>query len=130
MSQTTPSIVALIPARAGSKRVADKNIKLLAGHPLIAYTIAAAQQSGIFAAVIVSTDSLHYVDMVKHYGAESPYLRPAEMSGDISPDIEWVSYTLDRLRSEGRLLRLFQYPQTDESVPTGPDDNTRLETIP
>ncbi len=53
----SPSIVALIPARAGSKRVPDKNIRVLGKHPLLAYTIAAALESGIFEAVIVSTDS-------------------------------------------------------------------------
>ena len=55
--QSGQSIVALIPARAGSQRVPHKNIKLLAGHPLIAYTIAAAQQSGIFQTILVSSDS-------------------------------------------------------------------------
>ena len=70
--ERTPSIVALIPARAGSKRVPDKNVRPLAGHPLIAYTIAAALQSGIFAAVVVSTDSEQYRDAARHYGAEAP----------------------------------------------------------
>lgn len=100
--------------------MADKNIKLLAGHPLIAYTIAAAQQSGIFAAVIVSTDSIQYVDLVKHYGAESPYLRPSEMSGDFSPDIEWVSYTLERLRAEGRHFDCFSILRPTSPFRHGP----------
>jgi N-acylneuraminate cytidylyltransferase len=103
----TPSIVALIPARAGSKRVPDKNIKLLAGHPLIAYSVAAAQESGIFSAVIVSTDSEQYRNVATHYGAESPYLRPTGISGDHSPDIEWVSDTLERLRADGRTFDCF-----------------------
>src|SRR5688572_7264244 len=103
----TPSIVALIPARAGSKRVPDKNVRPLAGHPLIAYSIAAARQSGVFAAVVVSTDSERYADLVKHYGAEAPYPRPPEMAGDFSPDIEWVSHTLERLRAEGRRFDCF-----------------------
>ena len=105
--EKTPSIVALIPARAGSKRVPDKNIRSLAGHPLMAYSIAAAVASGVFGAVIVSTDSERYLDVVKHYGAESPYLRPAEMAGDLSPDIEWVAYTLERLRADGRAFDCF-----------------------
>lgn len=50
---------------------------------------------------------MQYVDLVKHYGAESPYLRPLEMAGDNSPDIEWVSYTLERLRAEGRHFDCF-----------------------
>jgi N-acylneuraminate cytidylyltransferase len=102
MADNRTSIVALIPARAGSKRVPDKNIRPLAGHPVIAYTIAAALQSGIFAAVIVSTDSTQYAGIARHYGAEVPFLRPAEFSGDLSPDIEWVESTLERLRNEGR----------------------------
>jgi N-acylneuraminate cytidylyltransferase len=98
----TPSCVALIPARSGSKRVPDKNIRPLAGHPLIAYSIAAALQSGVFKAVIVSTDSEHYAEIARYYGAEIPFMRPAEYSGDTSPDIEWVEYTLKRLAAEGR----------------------------
>ena len=103
----TPSIVALIPARSDSKRVPDKNIRPLAGHPLIAYTIAAALQSDIFAAIIVSTDSERYADIARYYGAEVPFLRPAEFAGDLSPDIEWLEYTLKRLRVEGRVYDCF-----------------------
>ena len=73
MAQNDYNIVALIPARAGSKRVPDKNIRPLAGHPLIAYTIAAAIESNIFTDVIVSTDSQRYAEVVKHYGAEIPF---------------------------------------------------------
>ena len=101
------SIVALIPARAGSKRVRNKNIRPLAGHPLIAYTIAAARQSGVFDAVIVSTDSEEYATIARHYGAEVPFLRPAQFAGDLSPDIEWVEYTLRRLADEGRSYKCF-----------------------
>lgn len=95
-------VLALIPARAGSKRVVDKNIRPLAGHPLIGYSIAAALQSGVFADVIVSTDSAQYAGIAVHYGAEVPFLRPASLAGDLSPDIEWLTYTLDRLRRAGR----------------------------
>ena len=121
MTEKQPSVVALIPARAGSKRVPNKNIRVLAGHPLIAYTIAASLQSEIFSAVLVSTDSQLYADIAKYYGAEAPYLRPPELAGDLSPDIEWVEYTLNRLRQDGReydcfsILRPtspFRLPQT------------------
>jgi N-acylneuraminate cytidylyltransferase len=95
-------VVALIPARAGSKRVPGKNVRLLAGHPLMAYTIAAARHSGIFADVIVSTDAEAYAEIARRYGAEVPFLRPAEMAGELSPDIEWVEYTLQRLAAAGR----------------------------
>jgi CMP-N,N'-diacetyllegionaminic acid synthase len=101
------SNVALIPARAGSKRVPDKNIRPLAGHPLIAYTIAAAIHSGVFSDVIVSTDSKHYAEIAKHYGAQVPFLRPATLAGDQSPDIEWVEFTLSRLQEADRKYDCF-----------------------
>ena len=107
MTKKDTSIVALIPARSGSKRVPDKNIRLLAGHPLIAYSIAAAVQSGIFKAVIVSTDSDRYADIARHYGAGVPFLRPTEIAGDTSPDIEWAAYTLERLRKDGQEFDCF-----------------------
>ena len=102
MAEKEPSIVALIPARAGSKRIPDKNIRPLAGHPLIAYTISSALQSQVFSAVIVSTDSQLYGEIAGHYGAEVPHLRPADIAGDLSPDIEWVEYTLNQFRQDGR----------------------------
>jgi CMP-N,N'-diacetyllegionaminic acid synthase len=97
-----PSVVALIPARAGSKRVKDKNIRPLGGHPVLAYTIAAALGSGVFDAVVVSTDSEHYAEIARHYGAEVPFPRPPELSGERSPDIEFVEYTLKTLAEQGR----------------------------
>ncbi len=99
-------IVALIPARSGSKRIADKNIKLLNGHPLVAYTIIAAIQSGIFTKVIVSTDSEKYKNIAEYYGA-TVSLRPSIISGDNSPDIEWVTYTLNELMNEKRKIDYF-----------------------
>ncbi len=100
MNESKPSAVALIPARAGSKRVPNKNVRSLAGHPLMAYTVAAAIQSGVFSSVVVSTDSELYAKIAKHYGSEVPFLRPAAFAGDLSPDIEWVEYTLTRLKDQ------------------------------
>jgi N-acylneuraminate cytidylyltransferase len=102
-----PTVVAFIPARSGSQRVRHKNIRPLAGHPLIAYTIAAARGSGIFAAVIVSTDSERYADVARHYGAEVPFLRAPEFAGATSPDIEWVLHTLETLGAAGRAFDAF-----------------------
>jgi len=103
----SPSIIALIPARSGSKRMPGKNIRPLAGHPLIAYTIAAAAQSRLFAAIVVSTDSELIADICRHYGAEVPFLRPAELASDLSPDIEWVEYALRQLQASGRVYDTF-----------------------
>ncbi len=107
MAREVRSVIALIPARAGSKRVPDKNIRRLAGHPVIAYTIAAALESEVFSAVVVSSDSERYAEIARYYGAESPFLRPADLSGDLSPDIAWLEYTLNRLRDEGRSYDCF-----------------------
>lgn len=103
----TPSAVALIPARQGSKRVPGKNVRALSGHPTIAYTIAPAIESGVFESVIVSTDSEDVAAIARHYGAEVPFLRPAAFAGDTSPDIEWVQHTLAELRRQGRTWDCF-----------------------
>jgi CMP-N-acetylneuraminic acid synthetase len=107
MAKKTPTIIALIPARAGSKRVPDKNIRVLAGHPVMAYTIAAARESKIFSEVIVSTDSERYAEIARYYGAEVPFLRPAELASDVSPDIEWLAYTLKKLEDTGHKYECF-----------------------
>ena len=103
----SPSAVAFIPARLGSKRVPGKNIRALAGHPTIAYTIAPALESGVFSAVIVSTDSEEIAAVARHYGAEVPFLRPAAFAGDTSPDIEWLEHALGQLRAAGRTWDAF-----------------------
>ena len=95
------SVVALIPARAGSKRVQGKNVRVLGGHPLISYTIYAAKESEIFDTIIVSMDSEKTADVARYYGAEVPFLRPQEMAGDLSPDIEWLRFTLETLLRAG-----------------------------
>jgi CMP-N,N'-diacetyllegionaminic acid synthase len=93
----TPVAVAFVPARAGSERVPHKNVRLLAGHPLVAYAIETALQSAAFARVVVSTDSEDIAEIARWYGAEVPFLRPAEYATATSPDIEWLTFTLERL---------------------------------
>ena len=102
-----PSLVALVPARQGSKRVTGKNIRALCGHPLIGYTIAAALESGVYDAVIASTDSEEIASIARHYGAEVPFLRPAALAEDTSPDIEFVEFTLGALAQQGRAFDCF-----------------------
>ena len=97
-----PSAVALIPARQGSKRVPGQNVRVLAGHPVLAYTIAPAIECGVFDAVMVSTDSEEIASIARHYGAEVPFLRPAAFAGDTSPDIEWLQHHLRTLAAGGR----------------------------
>lgn len=90
--------VAFIPARSGSKRIPHKNIKLLNNHPLIAYAIRSALDSKIFNDVICITDSEEYAEIALSYGASVPFLRPEGISKDASPDIEWVSWILEKLK--------------------------------
>lgn len=109
-----PNCVALVPARSGSKRLVGKNVRLLNSHPLMAYTIAAAIESGVFgeglgAAVYVSTDSNLYADIARAYGAQV-IMRPAKYAGDTSPDIEWVRHALEYIRSGG-LLEGLEYSE-------------------
>ena len=94
---SSPSAVAFVPARSGSERVPGKNVRVLAGHPLLAYAIETASQSGVFERVVVSTDSEEITDIARWYGAEVPFLRPAEYATATSPDVEWLRYTLERL---------------------------------
>jgi len=89
--------IALIGARSGSERVPGKNVRPLAGHPLLAYAIATARQAGVFERVLVSTDSEEIAAVARHYGADVPFLRPAEYATSTSPDIEWITWTLERL---------------------------------
>lgn len=88
-------ICSIIPARAGSKSVPDKNIRLLAGRPLIAYSITVARLTNNINRVLVSTDSEQYASIAKEYGAEVPFLRPAKISGDNSSDYGFIKHALD-----------------------------------
>ncbi len=106
-SSVMPTCVALVPARAGSKRVPGKNIRRLGGHPLIAYTLAAALESRVFSAVVVSTESEEIARIARHYAGDVPFLRKPDFAGDLSPDIDWIEFTLQGLRGAGRSFDCF-----------------------
>lgn len=89
-----PNIIAIIPARSGSKSVKDKNIRVMNGKPMLAYSIGHAIQSNLINRVIVSTDSPMYQEIAREYGAETPFLRPAIISADASLDIEVFNHAL------------------------------------
>jgi N-acylneuraminate cytidylyltransferase len=105
-SGDTPSAVAFVPARSGSERVPGKNVRPLAGHPLLAYAIETALQSGVFERVVVSTDSEAIADVARWYGADVPFLRPPEYATSVSPDVEWLLYTVERLEEAYELYAL------------------------
>jgi len=89
--------LALIPARGGSKGLPGKNIKLLGGVPLIGWTIAAARQSGVFARIVVSTDDGDIARLAREYGAETPFMRPAALSGDSAGSDAVIAHALETL---------------------------------
>jgi CMP-N,N'-diacetyllegionaminic acid synthase len=93
----TPSAVALIGARSGSERVPGKNVRRLAGHPLLAYAIETARQAAVFDRIVVSTESEEIAKVARWYGADVPFFRPDEYATATSPDIEWIAWTLPRL---------------------------------
>jgi N-acylneuraminate cytidylyltransferase len=91
--EKTKTIV-IIGARSGSKSIKDKNIQPLLGKPLMAWIIEAARKSKLVNRVLVTTDSQKYAEIAKSFGAEAPFLRPAEISQDTSPDIEYLIHAL------------------------------------
>ena len=99
--------IALIPARSGSKRVPDKNIKLIDDHPLLAYSIEAAIKSEVFDMVICATDCEEYAKIAQHYGASVPFLRSESISGDSSPDFEWVFWIINMLEEMNMRFDIF-----------------------
>ena len=101
------NVVAFIPARSGSKRLKNKNIKILEGHPLLAYTIRSCFNSKIFKDIYFLTDSNEYADIATKYGAKVPYLRPAENAGDHSPDIMWVKEAINYIETHNNDVKSF-----------------------
>lgn len=93
-------ILAIIPARSGSKSVIDKNIREIDGKPMIAYSIEHAKSSKLINRVIVSTDSEEYAAIAREYGAETPFIRPAEYAQDTSLDLEVFEHALSFLKKE------------------------------
>ena len=100
-------VLAIIPARSGSKSVKDKNIRLINGKPMMAYSIGHALQAKCIDRVIVSTDSVKYAEIAQEYGAEVPFLRPAEYATDTALDIDVFVHALNYLKeNEGYLPEL------------------------
>lgn len=97
-----PSVVALIPARGGSKGVPGKNMRPLAGLPMIGWSILAARHTDAFDRVVVSTNSVEIAERSRSFGAEVPFLRPAALAQDRSPDRDYVMHALDTFRDDGR----------------------------
>jgi CMP-N,N'-diacetyllegionaminic acid synthase len=93
--------LAIIPARSGSKGIKDKNIKLLNGKPLLAYSIDSAVESNMFTNIIVSTDSEDYAQISRKFGAEVPFLRSESISGDMANSWDAVKEVLFKYKGQG-----------------------------
>lgn len=107
--------IAVIPARKGSKGVKDKNIRELNGKPLLAYSIEAAEQSGLFDCIHVSTDSETYAQIAKEFGADVPFLRDPALAGDTSDTWDALRYVLQRYAEAGK-----EYDTVTLLQPTSP----------
>jgi len=115
------SCLAIIPARSGSKGLKDKNIKLLNGKPLMAYTIEAAIKSKVFKKIIVSTDSQAYAEIAKEYGAEVPFLRPSHLAEDATATNDVIADLLERLSVLGQVYKYFMILQPTSPLRTSDD---------
>lgn len=124
-----PEVLAVIPARGGSKGIPRKNIKLFAGYPLLAYSVAAGLQSELCTRVIVSTDDEEIAAVAREWGAETPFLRPAEFAADNSLDLPVFRHALTWLKeNEGYVPDIvLQLRPTSPARPrTLVDDAVRL----
>ncbi|MDO9461212.1 MAG: pseudaminic acid cytidylyltransferase [Alphaproteobacteria bacterium] len=95
--------LALIPARGGSKRIPRKNIKLFCGKPMIAWSIEAALRSDCFDQVMVSTDDAEIAEIARQYGAQVPFVRPAELANDFAGTIPVVRHAIEWRQAQGQM---------------------------
>lgn len=94
----------VIPARAGSKRIKNKNIKLFCGKPIISYPIKAAVESKLFRKIHVSTDSIKIANICKKFGANTDFLRPKKLSGDNIPLFDVIKFVRDEYKKSGQIF--------------------------
>jgi len=99
--------VAIIPARGGSKRIPGKNIRDFFGKPIISYSIEAAKKTGLFDLIIVSTDSPEIADIATKYGALVPFMRPDNLSDDMTPTAPVLEHAINFLESDGMKIEEF-----------------------
>ena len=99
------NVIAIIPARSGSKGVKDKNIKKLHGHSLLEWSINAAKRSQLIDRVFISTDSVEYARIGKELGAEVPFLRPNDISGDSASDLDFIIHAIEEFN------KMYLYPE-------------------
>lgn len=122
-------VLAVIPARGGSKGIKDKNILPLQGKPLIAYTIEAAKRSAYVDEVLVSTDSEKIRDVAERYGAIVPFLRPAELAGDETATLDVVLHAVRAMSGMGKVYDVLLLLQPTSPLRNDSDIDAALETF-
>lgn len=124
-------ILAVVPARGGSKSIPRKNLKLLGDHPLIAYSVAAGLQSKYVTRTIVSTDDEEIAETARQYGADVPFLRPAELAGDTVTDLPVFQHVLRELaeREGYRPPLVVQLRPTSPFRPEGAVDGAIMRLV-
>lgn len=120
-------ILAIIPARGGSKGIPNKNIKLVNGKPLISYTILAAKNCKYIDDVIVSTDSRDIASIAKKYGAKIPFLRPKKLATDKSKTIDCIVYTINKLKKSNKIYDILVLLQPTSPLRTCDDISKALD---
>lgn len=122
-------VLALIPARSGSKGLIDKNIKPLLGMPLLAWPIKAALNSQYVDKVIISTDSQQYADIAKAYGADVPFIRPDELASDTAPSIGFILHALDHYAALDECYDYLVLLEPTSPLTQGEDVDKALEAL-
>ena len=121
--------ICIIPARAGSRSVPNKNIRLIAGKPLIYYTIKSALESKLFSHVIVSTEDKKTASIAKKYGAEVPFMRPRNLATDKTPQEQVLLHAVKKLNSLGIDFEIFVYRDCTVPFIDSSDMNGAIELL-
>ena len=122
-------VLALVPARRGSKGLALKNIRPLQGKPLLAWPIEAARSSKYVDRVVVSTDDAEFAAIARAAGAATPFLRPAELANDTAPSIAFILHALDSLEAAGERYDYLAMLEPTSPLTEAEDIDAALETL-
>ena len=122
-------VLGIIPARAGSKRIKNKNIKSLNGFPLIAYTIAAGKNSKLINRLVVSTDSDEIAAISKKLGAEVPFIRPDKIAGDLANSTDVINHALRYFEGENEFFDVVVMLQPTSPLRTSSDIDNAIKLL-
>jgi CMP-N,N'-diacetyllegionaminic acid synthase len=122
-------VLALVPARKGSKGLPMKNVRLLHGRPLLQWPIAAARASRYVDRVVISTDDAEFAELGRAAGADAPFLRPAELATDTAPSIAFIEHALDALEAAGDRYDYLVLLEPTSPLTETADVDAALETL-